>query len=202
MTPERTLEWDWYPGTVPANVELEEGAYLESTYSFQLFQSKEPAAVKIGRGASVYLGVMFDLGPRATVRIGRYSLLNGARIICDSSVTIGDYCLISWNVVLMDTVRWPRGVVPRRAELEQVATRQPRRAEFREPGRPIRIERNVWVGFDVCILPGVTIGEGSVVGARSVVVEDIPPYRVAVGNPARVIRDLDPGQVGESETGL
>jgi len=194
MTPDRKLEWDWYPGTVPANVVLEEEAYLETSYSFQLFRSEEPAAVRIGRGASVYLGVMFDLGRQATVRIGQFALLNGARIICDSSITIGDYCLISWNVVLMDTVRLPRAVAPRRRELERVPKREPRQARSRQQGRPICIEPNVWVGFDVCVLPGVRIGEGSVIGARSVVVENVPPYSVAVGNPARIVRTLEPGK--------
>jgi acetyltransferase-like isoleucine patch superfamily enzyme len=60
--------------------------------------------------------------------------------------------------------------------------------------RPIRIGRNVWIGFDACVLPGVTIGEGSIVGARSVVVEDVPPFTVVAGNPARFIRHLHPDQ--------
>jgi len=59
---------------------------------------------------------------------------------------------------------------------------------------PIRVERNVWIGFDACILPGVTIGEGSVVGAKSVVTESVPPFTVVAGNPARVIRTLDDPQ--------
>ncbi|HAJ60189.1 MAG TPA: hypothetical protein DCP31_13785, partial [Cyanobacteria bacterium UBA8543] len=57
--------------------------------------------------------------------------------------------------------------------------------------RPIRIERNVWIGFDACVLPGVTIGEGAIVGARSVVTQDVPPYSVVAGNPARLIKKLD-----------
>lgn len=52
----------------------------------------------------------------------------------------------------------------------------------------MRIENNVWIGDNVVVLPGCTIGEGSIVGANAVVTADIPPYSVAVGNPARVIK--------------
>lgn len=53
---------------------------------------------------------------------------------------------------------------------------------------PVKICRYVWVGGRSIILPGVVIGEGAVIGAGSVVTKDIPPYCVAVGNPARVIK--------------
>ena len=52
----------------------------------------------------------------------------------------------------------------------------------------IRIKDRVWIGEQVLILPDVTIGEGAVIGAGSVVTKDIPPYCVAVGNPAKVIK--------------
>jgi len=191
---DRTLQWDWYPGRVPENVLVHENAYLETTYSFQLFQSRVERAIEIGSASSIYLGVMFDLGESARVKIGDYVLMNGARIICDNEITIGDYCLISWNVVLMDTRRLPLDPAQRRVELEQVPARLPRRAAAQAPSSPIRIGKNVWIGFDCCVLPGVTVGDGAVVGARSVVVSDVPPYSVAVGNPARVIRKLEPGE--------
>lgn len=54
--------------------------------------------------------------------------------------------------------------------------------------RPVIIEDDVWLGARVCILPGVTIGKGSVIGACAVVSKDIPPYSIAVGNPARVVK--------------
>ncbi|MDO5394439.1 MAG: sugar O-acetyltransferase [Bacteroidales bacterium] len=57
---------------------------------------------------------------------------------------------------------------------------------------PVRIERGVWIGGNSTILPGVTIGCNSVIGAGSVVVKDIPPYSIAVGNPCRVIRTISP----------
>jgi acetyltransferase-like isoleucine patch superfamily enzyme len=190
----RTLAWDWYTGTIPENVVLDPTAYVETAFSFYLFRSEQPEAVQIGRGASTYLGTMFDVGPGGRVRIGEYALVHGARIVCDAEVEIGDYALISWNVVLMDSYRVPLDPAERRRELERVPARYPRYLAGGAPARPVRIGRNVWIGFDACILPGVTVGEGAVVWARSVVLEDVPPYTIVAGNPARVIRTLEEGE--------
>ncbi len=192
MNSGRRLPNDWFPGTVPENVAVDPEAYLETTYSFQLFRSRSPNALSIGRGTSIYLGVMFDFGPNAQMRIGEYVLMNGARVICDSEMTIGNHCLISWNVVLMDTYRLPINIPERRAELKALPDRTPRRTLLETKSRPIHIEDNVWIGFDSCILPGVTIGRGAVVGARSVVVANVPAYTVVGGNPARIIRQIKP----------
>ena len=191
MSIARTLPWDWYPGTIPENAEVDETAYLETTYSFFLYRSQAPVGVRLGRSASAYMGTMFDVGPYGRVSVGDYALIHGARITCDSAIEIGDYALISWNVVLMDTYRMPCDPAARRRVLKQAAQQPTRSFDAAEPAQPIRIGRNVWIGFDSCVLPGVSIGEGSIVGARSVVAENVTPYTVVVGNPARVIRHLD-----------
>ena len=190
MNPDRTLSWDWHPGRVPDNVGLDDSVYLETTYIFGLFRSEVPDAIVFGRGSSAYKGTMFDMGRAARVTVGQFALMHGARVICDSEVHIGDHVLISWNVVLMDSYRVPFDPNQRRIELEQLPSRPLRIAHAAVPTKPIRIERNVWLGFDVCVLPGVTIGEGSVIGARSVVTSDIPPFTLAAGNPAQPIRRL------------
>src|SRR5687767_1066560 len=193
----RTLSWDWFPGTIPENVFVDDTAYIETTFSFQFFRSERERAVEYGRGASTYLGTMFDLGPRGRVTLGDFTLVHGARIICDAEVSIGDYALISWNVVLMDTYRVPMNACERRKELELVPTRDKRLASAVVEAKPIRIGRNVWIGFDSCVLPGVSIGEGSIVGARSVVTESVPPFTIVAGNPARVIRGLTAAERNE-----
>jgi acetyltransferase-like isoleucine patch superfamily enzyme len=134
---------------------------------------------------------MFDVGQQGRVTLGNYALVHGARIICDAEIEIGDYTLISWNVVLMDTYRLPFDPVERQRQLERVSGRLPRCIDAEVLARPIRIGRNVWIGFDACVLPGVTIGEGAIIGARSVVTQDVPPYSVVAGNPARLIKYLE-----------
>jgi acetyltransferase-like isoleucine patch superfamily enzyme len=197
MNDNRTLPWDWYPGTIPHNVELDDTAYLETTFSLLLYRSELTAGIRMGRGASTYLGTMFDVGPRGRVTLGDYTLVHGARIICDAEVTLGEYTLISWNVVLMDSYRVPLDPVSRRAEVCQVPLRNPRRLEADVVPQPIRIGRNVWIGFDSCVLPGVTIGEGAIVGARSVVMNHVEPFTIVAGNPARVVRRLEGSQHGQ-----
>jgi acetyltransferase-like isoleucine patch superfamily enzyme len=187
----RHLEWDWYPGTIPDNVELDSTAYLETTFSFHLYRSRVQTGVRFGKGSSAYLGTMFDVGPEGAVTLGEYALVHGARIICDRGIEIGDHALISWNVVLMDTYRAGDTAEARRIALRQMSPSEPRVFPALDTARPIRIGNNVWIGFDVCILPGVSIGDGSIIGAKSVVNCDVPPYCVAVGNPARVIQRLD-----------
>ena len=221
---ERKLSWDWFPGVIPENVKVDKTAYLETTFSFQFFHSRRADGLEVGRGASTYLGTMFDVGPKGRVKLGQYALVHGARIICDAEIIIGDYALISWNVVLMDTYRVPFDAEARRKELErmveqangltahaiegrEIRLRHSDRGQVRRTitaqrprgsaalawtARPIYIDRNVWIGFESCVLPGVTIGEGSIVGARSVVTESVPPFTIVAGNPARVIRRLDP----------
>lgn len=61
-----------------------------------------------------------------------------------------------------------------------------------EYARPITVGNDVWIGAHVCVLPGVTIGDNCVIGAGSVVTRDIPSNSLAVGNPCRVIRKIDP----------
>jgi acetyltransferase-like isoleucine patch superfamily enzyme len=187
----RKVPGDWHDGIVPENVRIAEAAHLETSYSFLLYRSGLPEGVRIGRGSTVYLGCMFDVGPRGRVSIGNFSLINGAWFICDARIEIGDYALISWNVVFMDNYRAAINSKQRRRQVQQVPIAQPRRLLAESPAKPIRVGRNVWVGFDSCVLPGVTIGDGSIVGARSVVAGDVPPFTFVAGNPARVIRKIE-----------
>ncbi|MBI3758024.1 MAG: hypothetical protein HY267_08615 [Deltaproteobacteria bacterium] len=191
MSIERTLPWDWYPGTIPDNVRIDDTAYVETSFSFTQYRSEESIGVQIGKGSSTYSGTMFDVGPHGRVLLGDYVLVHGARIRCDAELCVGDYTFISWNVIVMDTYRAPFDPQKRRLLIERIPFQKQRRFEEETIARPIRIGRAAWIGFDVCILPGVSIGDGAIVGARSVVVADVEPYTIVGGNPARLMRRLD-----------
>ncbi|HRA51701.1 DapH/DapD/GlmU-related protein, partial [Actinotalea sp.] len=90
-------------------------------------------------------------------------------------ITIGDDCQIGPNVQLLTPIH-PTEPGPRRDKVEAAAA--------------ITLGDNVWLGGGVIVLPGVSIGDDTVVGAGSVVTKDLPAGVVAVGNPARVIRHL------------
>ena len=98
---------------------------------------------------------------------------------------------VALRALNLDKVQPGRNLA-RRRELERAAHRNPRVLDGDVSARPVRVGHNAWIGFDSCILPGVTIGDGAIVGARSVVGEDVEPYTVVAGNPARVVKRLEP----------
>jgi acetyltransferase-like isoleucine patch superfamily enzyme len=164
----RVIEGDWYPGTIPEGVHVHAQAYVGSSYSFLRFCGQRADAVVISRGATLADDSSLDIGPNGKVRLGEFATVNGARLICDAEIEIGPYAMLAWDVVLMDSYR---------SAHEPVA-------------RPIRLGSNCWIGFAACVLPGVTVGEGSIVQARSVVVQDVPANVIVAGNPARIIRSF------------
>ncbi|RKN39887.1 sugar O-acetyltransferase [Micromonospora endolithica] len=111
------------------------------------------------------------------IRIGPRSFVNFHAVFLDvAPITIGADTQIGPNVQLLTPTH------PVEAE--------PRRAKW-EAARPITIGDNVWLGGGAIVLAGVTIGDNTVVGAGAVVTRDLPPNVVAVGNPARPVRQLD-----------
>ncbi len=110
--------------------------------------------------------------------IGARTFANFGLMVLDvARVTIGDDVQIGPNVQLLTPIH---PVEP-----------EPRRDKW-EAARPIVIGDNVWLGGGVIVCPGVTIGANTVVGAGAVVVKDLPASVVAVGNPARVVRRIEP----------
>ncbi|HEU5472542.1 MAG TPA: sugar O-acetyltransferase [Actinophytocola sp.] len=128
----------------------------------------------IGEDTALRPPLYVDYGRNITV--GARSFANFGLVALDvAPIRIGDDVQIGPNVQLL-TPTHP--VEP-----------QPRREKW-EAAEPIVIEDNVWLGGGAIVLPGVTIGANTVVGAGAVVPRDLPPNVVAVGNPARIVRHL------------
>lgn len=169
------------------------------------FQSKVPHSetarvswpLNLWGGKNIKMGNGFFILPDA--RIDCIDFYNGQRfspelvigdgvtlnfrchIGCINRIVIGNHVLIGSNVLITDH---SHGLF---VEDEKDIPWSKRKLFSKGP---VIIEDNVWIGENVSILPGVSIGRGSVIGANSVVTHDIPPYSMAVGIPAKVIKSL------------
>jgi acetyltransferase-like isoleucine patch superfamily enzyme len=115
-------------------------------------------------------------GPEGVLEIGDGTYINyGCSIAATQLVYIGPECNIGTYVIIMDN------------DFHHL---EPERRKEIPDSDPIILENNVWLGARVIVLPGVTIGCGSVIGAGGVVTQSIPPRSLAVGVPAKVIRLL------------
>lgn len=132
--------------------------------------------VKIGQSARIGDLAEFTTNHDGVIRVGREVRLNrGATICAYTEVSIGDFSMVGEFVSIRDA---NHGI--KKGELVRS---QPHDA------KPIRIGSDVWVGRGACILPGVTIGDGAIIGANSIVTKDVPPNCIAAGIPAKVIRE-------------
>lgn len=129
---------------------------------------------EVGDGTEIRAPLRVDYGSH--IRIGARSFVNFGLVALDvAAITIGDDVQIGPNVQLL-TPTHPVEPGPRRDKWESA--------------EPITIGDNVWLGGGVIVCPGVTIGADTVVGAGAVVTRDLPERVVAVGNPARVVREI------------
>jgi maltose O-acetyltransferase len=107
------------------------------------------------------------------------------------NISLGTGAFLNFNCVILDVVAVTIGDGAQIGPAVQIYTadhpRDPAlRAEGLEFGRPVHIGRNAWIGGGAIILPGVTVGDDSIVGAGSVVTHDVPPGMTVAGNPARL----------------
>lgn len=111
-------------------------------------------------------------------------LIMGADGTPETKVSIGRFCSIGDGVRIMLRVNHPTDA-PTTYPLASILGLGDTPVKCRGP---VRIGHDVWIGQDALIFGGVTLGNGTIVGARAVVTRDVPPYGIAVGNPARVVR--------------
>ena len=111
------------------------------------------------------------------IEIGKYCLVcPGTRIMSATSITIGDGCMMAQSVSITDS-DW-HDIYDRSLSIGNTAA--------------VKIGSNVWIGDSAIISKGVTIGNNAIIGAGAIVVKDIPANAIAVGNPAAVLKYLDP----------
>jgi len=143
--------------------------------------------LSIGKNSIVQANIRFeDRG--GEIRIGDRTYIGKSDLVCYRNIVVGDDVVMSWGITITDhdshSLDWER------RKNDVLDWGKGRKDWTHVAHAPVVIRDKAWIGFNVSILKGVTIGEGAVVGACSVVTRDVPPYAVAVGNPARVVRTL------------
>jgi acetyltransferase-like isoleucine patch superfamily enzyme len=135
--------------------------------------------VACGTDSNIRLVIWGQKEGSGAIRIGDYCLVSpGVRISSAVAIDIGNNCMLANGVYVTDA-DW-HGIYDRLDTIGQAA--------------PVVLKENVWIGDSAIICKGVTVGENSIVGAGSIVTSDIPDNCVAAGNPARVVKQLDPMQ--------
>jgi acetyltransferase-like isoleucine patch superfamily enzyme len=178
-------KWRWYgrPGRpwnrARLNYEMaRRGAFARWPVHGNALEALREGRLQIGSGTLLEPGVWITMPGDARVTIGEGCFLNlGVMVACVERVEIGDHCMFANGCFVSDGSH--RFDDPTRPVTWQ---------GFETKG-PTRIGDNVWCGVNVVITSGVTVGERCVIGANSVVTKDLPPYSIAAGAPARVIRD-------------
>lgn len=185
---ERMLAGDLYISDDPDNARLAKRAVQLADAYHRAAVADEAVARPLleelvgylGDGAFVKPPLFVDYGEN--ISIGARTFVNYHLTALDvAPITIGADCQLGPNVQLL-TPTHPVDPEPRRDKLEAAL--------------PIAIGDNVWLGGGVIVCPGVTIGDNSMIGAGAVVTRDIPANVVAVGNPARVVREIGANDVG------
>jgi acetyltransferase-like isoleucine patch superfamily enzyme len=171
---------------------------LGAGFGVRLDVPRDDVALVIGDRCILMNQFVFE-SDRGKITVGNGVFINGGtRIISRSCVEIGNNVTIAWGCVIYDhnshsisyldrvkdqdqqLIDFPTGSLAAHKDWTKVAT------------APIKICDHAWLGFDVVVLKGVTIGEGAIIGARSVVTKDVPAWTIAAGNPARVVKEIPP----------
>jgi acetyltransferase-like isoleucine patch superfamily enzyme len=173
-------------------------SHLGPSFRLRLDIPREDVALLIGDGCILQNHFIFEsAGGKIAVGDGVF-INSGTKIISRSSIEIGNAVTIAWGCVVYDhdshSLSYRDRIADHNQSLSDVShgNMVANKDWSRVATAPIRICDYVWLGFDVVVLKGVTIGEGAVVGARAVVTRDVPPWTIAVGNPAGVVKEIPP----------
>lgn len=157
-------------------------------YSYKNIVNPENARLTIGEGSIIEAKLIFER-KNSVISIGDNTFLGSSSIMCAESITIGSGVLMAWGCTVIDhnshSIYWEE----RQNDVRNWMTKNPDWTPVKI--KPVVIGDKAWIGFNSIILKGVTIGEGAVVAAGSVVTKDVAPYTIVGGNPAKMIKAID-----------
>ncbi|WP_277640127.1 acyltransferase [Wolinella succinogenes] len=179
------------------NIIVSEDAILLKSCTFRFDGKHKNNKVCIGKNSMLGCNFIFE-SDEGEIEVGDNTFINsGTSLISRSSIFIGNNVTIAWDCIIYDHNSHSLDYRERQKDIERQNDDYRNGRSFIESkdwsvvkSRPIVIEDNVWIGFGSVILSGVTIGEGAIIGARSVVRQNVEPLTVVAGNPAVIIKRL------------
>ncbi len=156
------------------------GFFVRHPVEGELLEALDEGRLTIGEGTLLEPGCWLTLAPEARIAIGAGCFLNrNTMLAAQGEIVVGDHTMLANGCFVGDAEH-------RFDDPELPITWQ----GFTSKG-PVRIGANCWLGVNVAVTSGVTIGERCVIGANSVVTRDLPPRAIAAGAPASVIKDIE-----------
>lgn len=151
--------------------------------------------VEIGENCLINANFVFEI-KEGKITIGDRTFIGGGTFICIDEINIGRDVMFSWGCTVADNnshshiwserkndvLLWKQGIDENKIGAYKDWSNVKR--------KKITIKDKAWIGFNCIILKGVTIGEGAIVGAGSVVTKDVPDWTIVAGNPAKIIREI------------
>ncbi len=148
-------------------------------------------SIRIGERSAVR-GELLALGRSGQIEIGDDCYIGKHSYLwAVARITVGNRVLIAHNVNILDNLTHPLSARDRHRHAVQIMSGV-HPSDFDLGERPVWIGDDAWIGTGAIILRGVKIGEGAIIGAGAVVTDDVPAWTIAVGNPARPLRQLEP----------
>jgi acetyltransferase-like isoleucine patch superfamily enzyme len=153
-------------------------------------------AIRIGANAQI-VGELLTFAHGGEITIGEWSYIGkSSRLWSAKKISIGDRVLISHNVNIFDSLTHPVNPFDRHTHYMGVIRNGfPTNINFDLSEATVTVEDDVWIGCQAIILRGVTIGKGAIIAAGAVVTKDVPPWTIAAGNPARIVRQLEQNEI-------
>jgi acetyltransferase-like isoleucine patch superfamily enzyme len=187
--------WDLYKDYI----KIHPTVIMDPAATIKIFNPPDPPEICLEIGEGSHIFSCFNLlRPQAKIKIGKNCQLGVVNFVCAESIEVGDDVLMAWGITLMDTdahsVKWEyrkNDVVQCYNDYLKEKNNFIKNKDWSHViSNKICIGDKVWIGFNASILKGVTVGDKSIIGAESVVVDDVPALARMMGNPAKIINEI------------
>lgn len=180
-------------------IQVLEGTWLRDDFRWEIRENvNEKPVINIGKDCIIGGSFIIE-NEKAKIVVGNATTLGAGSMVVagDADIYIGNHVVMSFGVTFYNTNSHSLDIRERHLDLINTLEYLRGNSNSRKinwskiDSKDIVVKDNVWIGFGATILKGVTIGEGAIIGAKSVVTHNVEPYTVVAGNPARVLKRLE-----------